>query len=584
MTGTALKLDLSAVPDDGRSDTAALGRAAPVVGGEIAADHRRAWLVFGPAVLIAAYGAVLFGFHLGSYGLWEPDEARYAEIAREMVERANFLAPHLNYVLYVEKPPLLYWLTALAFNLFGLNEFAARLVPALAAIVGLVVTYLFGSLVFDRRRGAIAAVALATMPLYAVMAQVLNTDMLLTGFITIAFFAFFLHWRDGGRWCWLAWIAIAMAVLTKGPVGAVIPGLAAFTFLAWERDLRGAFRRFRVIAGLALNFAIVAPWFIYMIVKIPGYFDFYFVGEHLRRFMEPGYSHKEPLYFYFPVIAAGMLPWSALALLLDWRAVSFTPAHRFCAIAALVVFFFFSLAHAKLIPYVLPLFPPTAIMLGDAIAATMESHPWRLVAAAPILGVVGAAAAFVARFAHLFSSPYIEPVRPTLVAIAVIGLVGGVIASAAFWIGRAGGRFEFTTLAICTTLMLMAGSYGRIAVEPLRSYAKLCRRVADQAADTRLVCYHRYVQALPLYARRRVILVGAKTELAFGAAHSPDADAWFLNGDAALLKLWNKPGPVILVIDRPDLQRLRDRLGSFTVIGSEWKKVAIRKSAASAGK
>src|SRR5437868_6351053 len=136
----ALRLDLSAVPDEGGSG-AAPPAIAPAADGGIAVGRRRRWRSLGGVAAIAGLGAALFGFHLGSYGLWEPDEARYAEIAREMLERGNFLIPHLNYVPYVEKPPLLYWITALSFTMFGLGEFAARLAPALAGIVGLLATY-----------------------------------------------------------------------------------------------------------------------------------------------------------------------------------------------------------------------------------------------------------------------------------------------------------------------------------------------------------------------------------------------------------------------------------------------------------
>src|ERR1700730_687429 len=132
-----------------------------------------------------------FFFHLGSYGLWEPDEARYAEIAREMLATGNFIVPHLNYVPYIEKPPLLYWMTSLAFHFLGTNEFAARLVPALSALGGVAVTYWFGRRAFDHRRGLLAAAILITSPLYAVMAQVLITDMLLTVLLTVAFFSLF---------------------------------------------------------------------------------------------------------------------------------------------------------------------------------------------------------------------------------------------------------------------------------------------------------------------------------------------------------------------------------------------------------
>jgi 4-amino-4-deoxy-L-arabinose transferase-like glycosyltransferase len=272
-----------------------------------------------------------------------------------------------------------------------------------------------------------------------------------------------------------------------------------------------------------------------------------------------------------------MLPWSALAPCLDWRAVRFEAAHRFCLIAALVVFVFFSLARAKLLPYVMPVFPPLAVLIGDAISRTIESRPWRLAVAAPILGIIGAAAAAVAFFAPDFASLYIVQARPAFKAVAIVGLSGGVLASAALWTRRAGGQFEFGMLAFSTAVALMAGSYGRLAVEPMRSYAKLCATVAAAAPDARLICFRRYVQALPFYARRRVILVGAKTELGFGAAHSPDADRWFFNGRQALLQLWRAPGPAVVLIDTPDLGRLQSSLAPYTVIGSEWKKSAIRK-------
>src|SRR5580704_1540784 len=115
---------------------------------------RRRELIESAALGLLALAA--FFFHLGSYGLWEPDEARYAEIAREVLVTGNFIVPHLDFVPYIEKPPLLYWTTSLAFHFLGTNEFAARLVPALSALLGVIVTYWFGRRVFDHRRGLLA--------------------------------------------------------------------------------------------------------------------------------------------------------------------------------------------------------------------------------------------------------------------------------------------------------------------------------------------------------------------------------------------------------------------------------------------
>ena len=129
---------------------------------------------------VVALALAVCMFHLGSFGLWEPDEARYAEIAREMLQSGNLLVPHLNYVAYVEKPPLLYWLTTLSFWIFGVSEFAARLPVALSAVAGIIATYFFSLRAFGRRHAILAAAILATTPLYALMAQVLTTDMTLT--------------------------------------------------------------------------------------------------------------------------------------------------------------------------------------------------------------------------------------------------------------------------------------------------------------------------------------------------------------------------------------------------------------------
>ena len=189
------------------------------------------------AAAVLGLAAGLFFFHLGSYGLWEPDEARYAEIAREMLAGGSYIVPHLNYVQYIEKPPLLYWTCALAMRLFGLNEFAARLVNALSALIGVATVFYFTLRSFDWRRALIAGVVLATSGLYAVMAQVLTTDMLLSAAITVALFAAYLHWREGGRWRWLFYAGMGCGVLTKGPVAIALPLLILLLFCWWEGEI-----------------------------------------------------------------------------------------------------------------------------------------------------------------------------------------------------------------------------------------------------------------------------------------------------------------------------------------------------------
>ena len=380
---------------------------------------------------IVALSLAVCMFHLGSFGLWEPDEARYAEIAREMLQSGNILVPHLNYVAYVEKPPLLYWLTTLSFRILGVSEFAARLPVALSAIAGILATYFFALRAFGRRHAILAAAILTTTPLYALMAQVLTTDMMLTALVTIATFSLYLHWREGGRWCWIAYAAMGLAVMTKGPVGAALPILSMILWLALNRELSGAIARFRAVPGLLLTTLIAAPWFVAMTIREPGFFDFYFVGEHLRRVFETDYSHSEAFYFYVPVLAVGLLPWSLLVPMLTWRAAPRNPARSFCVVAAAVTVVAFSCASAKLIPYILPAVPPIAVLIADGLAScawpaadsrTRLRPPDSriLLESGPMLALLGAGAIVAAIAAAQFRTPYAMAARPALFAIGAI--------------------------------------------------------------------------------------------------------------------------------------------------------------------
>jgi 4-amino-4-deoxy-L-arabinose transferase-like glycosyltransferase len=424
------------------------------------------------------------------------------------------------------------------------------------------------------------------MPLYATMAQVLTTDVMLTTFVTIANFALFLHWREGGRWCWLGYGAVALGVLTKGPVAIILPLAAMLAFLVWERDWRGWIARFRVLGGLGLVVLISAPWFIALAVRVPGYLDFYFVGEHLRRAFETSYSHGEPFYFYVPVLLAGLLPWSLLVPFLTWRRLEPNPARRFCVAAAVTTGAVFSCASAKLIPYILPAVPPIAILIADGIiscAWPSRAHgravpppDSRILAeSGPLLGILGAVAIAAAIFAPQFGSPYPVSVQRALLGVGAVLVAGGALVTALL-LGRqtvAG----LTALVLTMGLALMGASWARIEAEPLRSYAVLAREVARQAPDATVICYHRYVQALPFYTRKRVVLVGARTELGFGSKLAPEAGQYFLRNDADLLRLWQAPGKKVLVLDEADLARLKEQLGAFRVIGAEFHKRAIEK-------
>ncbi len=539
--------------------------------------------------LIAVTAAAVFFFHLGSYGLWEPDEARYAEIAREMLSAGGFIVPHLNYVPYVEKPPLLYWMTALAFHLLGVNEFAARIVPAVSALAGVMLTWWFGRRVFERRRALLAAAILTTSPVYAAMAQVLTTDMLLTALLTAAFFALFLQWREGGRWWVAAYAAMALAVLTKGPVGVILPGAGAAVFVWRQGGLRGAIAKLRPLAGLVLVAAVALPWFIIIALRLPGFMDFYIIGEHFRRAFVSSYSHDQPFYFYLPVIVAGMLPWSICFPLL-FRSGNPKAARAWCSSIAIVVLVLFSAARAKLIPYILPALPPIALLLADSIVSALEDArgaqpPARRWPAALVAGTgpalcAGAIACFViAAAAPLFRVPEVRMLRSVLLAGGAILLIGGGAAALALRRRRYDPGLALVMLTAAGAML--AATYGRIEVESRHSWAALGRELAARAPNATLIDYHRYPQAIPFYTGRRVIVAGPfLSELRFGAEHSADRGGYFLRSDADLLALWNRDRGAVLIIDQAELRRLAPQLGALQVVAAQGHKIAVSRSLA----
>jgi 4-amino-4-deoxy-L-arabinose transferase-like glycosyltransferase len=538
--------------------------------------------------IVAAITGMICLFHLGAYGLWEPDEGRYAEIARETLVLHDLVVPHLNYVPYIEKPPLLYWLTALAMRLFGINEFAARSVNAAAAFATVMFVNLFARRAIDSRHALWSSLILSTSVLFALMAQVLTTDMLLTSAVTLALFAFFLHWREGGRWCWVMYVAIAMAILTKGPVGLVLPAAAGGIFLLVEGEWRGALERFHMLYGFSLIVVIVAPWFACVSLRQSGFLDFYFVGEHYRRFLESSYSHGEPLYYYMPVILAGTLPWSIFVPFLPWRTLVPDAARRFCLISTGTIFAFFSIASAKLIPYILPAIPPLAIVIASGLLGFIDaiddpaqvglrrSNPKRFAAASALLSLTGAGVMLVALLANRFASPNPMLVRPALYLAGAILLGAGVTSLVAFWHCRL--ILGLGTIVTAATATLIIASYGRMMAEPLRSYAQLARTIAARAPGARLVCYPRYIQSLPFYTQRRVILIGPQTELAYGAAHSQDGAQFFFSRRADLLRLWMDAEPTVLIADRSAFASLASGLGPYRVIAEDARKIAVTRA------
>ena len=353
-----------------------------------APEGRRLWVLSVPMALLVLF---VYFWNLGSYGLIDPDEGRYSEIPREMLESGDFVTPRLNYVKYFEKPALHYWLTAGAFSLLGPSEFAARLVPALCGLGGCLLTFLLARrMTGSARAGGYSALVLAGTLLWFGVSRLNIIDMTLSFFFTAALFGYGMWLSDGDRprgspWLLLFYAGMALATLSKGLVGVVLPGGIAVLHLLFARRWWDLPRIFPLL-GIALYFALTAPWFWAVCRANPDFFDFFFIREHLLRYLTRVHGRHEPFWFFVPILLAALVPWTGMLLEAlhaargKWGLLP-RSSGLFLGVWFAVPFLFFSLSSSKLIPYIAPCMPPLAILIGTALEILSRGRPRVLVLA-----------------------------------------------------------------------------------------------------------------------------------------------------------------------------------------------------------
>lgn len=324
-----------------------------------------------------------FFFLLGSRALNEPDEGRYAEIAREMIQTGDWLVPHLWYLPHLDKPPMSYWLVAISMKLFGQNEWAVRLPIALAGISGVLAAFFLGCSLGGRRVGVWSVLILQSSLLYFVMARMLTTDIFLTAFNAWAIYFSWRSWRELNlefrirnlkflKWHLAGWVFVALGFLTKGPIALAIPAVSFLTLLIYRRN--GIAKKplfIGVICGLVLFLILSAPWFLAVFQSVPESAHFMILGQAAGHLLGTTIKNRTGSFFYFfGILAIGFLPWTILLGWLwrrnFWRNLDNKSKDGWLLLNAWAVFTFalFSFSHAKLPAYILPIFPALAILLA----------------------------------------------------------------------------------------------------------------------------------------------------------------------------------------------------------------------------
>ena len=510
--------------------------------------------------------ALYFG-GLGNHGLLEPDEGRYSEIPREMLETGDFVTPRLNYVKYFEKPVLSYWLTAGAFALFGENEFASRFWPALLALGGVLLTWMLARFLYGRETALLSSAILATSLVYFAVGQINITDMPLSFFLTMAMTGFYLGLEKDRRYYLLFYGGMALAILTKGLVGIVLPGGIIFWYMILTRKWRIP-RSALYLPGIILFFALVLPWFVEVCRRNDDFFYFFFVQEHFLRYATKMHGRYEPFWFFIPILLAGLFPWTGLlpgalrsAKPVSWRALKERPQPElFLFLWFAVIFFFFSLSSSKLVPYIVPVFPPLAILMGRLLAKLVVEKDgagarrfllWSSAVLLPFIAALLVYPFFNDRLPADRLLPYALPVALGLTAF----LGGG-------WYFYRKGQFRALALFLCLLAFANMFAFRRLFTlyDSLLTARQLSSEITTLRRDGDIIAqYANYDQGLPFYLKGRIVLIDYLGELAFGAAQETDP-TWFLKG-SEMKDLWTGDRRVILVIDRDRGEQAAELLG-----------------------
>lgn len=479
-----------------------------------------------PLLLLAA---LTFFAGLGRGAITDSDEAFYAESAREMVASGDWLTPHYNYEPRFQKPVLYYWLTAATYLFSGPTEFGARLWAALAGLGLVLVTAAAGRRWYDESTGLLAGAIVATNFGYFTIARMALPDLPLTFCITLAIWAamvstleFHRASRYGGpsggsprRFVLLAAIGLGLGFLMKGPVGIIIPLLVIIPVLALERRSI-ALTPIDLVLGFVVMLAIAMPWYVLMwITHGNAYLQSFFVGDNFERFATDRFNDPRPWWFYIPVVAGGLLPWTPLALTWLGPITAFLRRRREIhtidlrlMMWAILPLLFYTLSVGKQPRYVLPVLPPLALLLASSIVERTQqwrgldgarSHPRR---ALPV--VVGSllSGLFLCTLGVLLyrAQPLLINVQPvyTTIATAVIVAMGALVIVTAVtrqW------RLVPGVLAIAAAVTLPTIQYGALSSGGDDTVQQMARLVTQhRTAQEQVGTYGVFVRNLVFYS------------------------------------------------------------------------------------
>ena len=497
-------------------------------------------------LLVIIYGLLWFGT-LNYRHLIPSDEGRYAEIAREMLVTGDWITPRYNGYKYFEKPPLQAWATAAAFQAFGIGDWQARLWTALTGFLTILLVGFTGARIFNARAGWLAAVVLASSPIWIISGHFNSLDMGLSSFLVAALCSLLLaqtsHNKNNCRnWMWACWTFMALATLSKGVIGAAIPAMVfiAYSITAWDWKI---WTRLRLFSGSILFLVITAPWFVLVAQRNPEFLEFFFIHEHLQRFTQDAHSRTGPIYYFVPLLLIGMLPWfmqvpGAIAQAWSERRREFSAGWLLVCWFA-VIFAFFSVSRSKLPGYIIPVFPALALIIGNRLDRLLGhtntmTLPWKLQTLGfALLGSVG----------FFFLDAIGKQARPDEIEAyaqytywVMAALAALVIFSAfAAWQSKRNGLQSIVGFACGFFLCAIIAGTGHETLGRAVSGIDLVERVKASIPEKVSFYSIRLLDhTVPFYLGRTMIMVESPDELEFGVNQEPEL--WMPTLDAFIAR------------------------------------------------
>ena len=527
---------------------------------------------------LAGLLALLWLATLGTRPLFNPDEGRYAEIPREMLSGGDWVIPHLNGLAYIEKPPLQYWATALSYRLLGPSAVAARLYCALTALATIVLGWLTARRLWGAAAGWRAAAVLSGMLMFVVLGQLLTLDMSLTFYMTLSLAAFLLAQTVARPcpWMLLAWAAAGGGVLTKGLVAAAIPAAVLILYSGYSRDV-GPWRRLHLKWGLPLFLAITVPWYWLAARRLPDFLEFFFVHEHVARFLTPIADRQEAWWFFAGVFLAGSVPWTLPALRVlgsGWQRRAapgvFDPL-VFLWIWIVFIGVFFSLSDSKLMPYILPVMPALALLIAALPVERLRRDYFYTAIATAVAGVaLGCATLDWSKVvASSDRSVYFLPLARPLGQIALLLTVSGAFVLVQR-VRDATRAAVFLGAGWCLAWLLLIRAAALVA--PIYSGAALAAAIPADQRDVPVYSVGTYDQSVTFYLQRTVALVGYRGELDYGLRKAPDAEIAEL---AEFVRRWSAQSRAFAVMEKTMFDNLKSRGVPMRLVATDVNRVLV---------